>query len=369
MKKIDDIEKLRGFACILVFIQHIALICPYAFLVNLLPQYLSLGSGGVHIFFAISGFVITLSLRNKLANISGDTFLERLRSSGAPLLSFYKRRFFRIMPAMLVVWTVVGIFLTCTEENCGWVNAFFRVPFEIVTGTYPYIVDKFAFVERVHCAGTGPFWTLAVELQFYVIWPIVMLLCKNDNIRAIISLVLGFIALFFVQPITTVTIGYQYYALFNNVSELFFGSFFALIYDQTKNYAAKNRLATTLAMIGAFAVIWTFLGLLGDHLFFIHMSISIAAIFALVLAVFSSEGFVIPIVTDTLAFLGKRSYSFYVCQLATASIVMWFLDSIYCPVKNATPLLQFLIFVCTLSLVTEIVYNLVEKPSRKLGQC
>ncbi len=54
-KFLDDIGRLRGFACILVFIQHIMWIAPYNFLVQSLPSWLSIGSGAVHVFFAISG--------------------------------------------------------------------------------------------------------------------------------------------------------------------------------------------------------------------------------------------------------------------------------------------------------------------------
>lgn len=369
MKKIEDIEKLRGFACILVFIQHIMWICPYPFLGSILNKYLTLGSGGVRIFFAISGFVITLSLRDKFANISGENFLERLRTSSGVLISFYKKRFFRIAPVVGVVWAVLGIFLFATENNSDWMPHFFGAPLEIVTGVYPYVVDKFAFVQKVHCAGTGPFWTLAVELQFYVLWPIVLLLCKNDNIRTITSLFLGCLFLFVVQPIMTSTMGFQYYAIYNNVAELFLGAFFAMIYDKKSDYVSANKLATTIAMISVLAIVWTFPSLIESQAFYGHMAVSIAGILSLVLAVFCNNSFKIPVLTDVLLFLGKRSFSFYAVQLTTATIITWFINSIYFPIKGATPFLHFLVFICALSLVTEIVYNFVEKPSGKLGQC
>lgn len=368
MRKIEDIEKLRGFACILVFIQHIIWICPYQFLRSALPDCLMLGSGGVRIFFAISGFVITLSIREKFLSAAGDTFIERLQASKSALISFYKKRFFRIAPVVMLTWIVLGLFLFATEKNNDWMAHFFGAPFEIITGVYPYVVDKFAFVQRVHCAGTGPFWTLAVELQFYIIWPIVLLLCKNDNIRTITSLFLGSLFLFVVQPIMTASTEYQYYAIYNNVAELFFGAFFAMIYDKKTDYTAKNKIGTTIAMLVALTIIWTFPTLISEQVFYGHTAVSIAGIFALVLAVFCANGFNIPVVTNFLSFLGKRSYSFYVVQLTTATIIAWFTNSIYFPIKEATPFLQFLVFVCALSLVTEIVYNLVEKPSRKLGQ-
>ena len=66
---LEDIERLRGFACLIVLIHHIAFICPLRYVYNIVPHRLLLGEGGVFIFFAISGFVVTLSLREKIAKL------------------------------------------------------------------------------------------------------------------------------------------------------------------------------------------------------------------------------------------------------------------------------------------------------------
>ena len=69
-KLLEDIERLRGFACLLVLIHHISFICPLRYIYNIVPYRLLLGEGGVFVFFAISGFVVTLSLREKIAKLS-----------------------------------------------------------------------------------------------------------------------------------------------------------------------------------------------------------------------------------------------------------------------------------------------------------
>ena len=367
MKKIEDIEKLRGLACILVFIQHMVWICPFVFLSDVLPKAFQHGSGGVAIFFAISGFVITLSLRDKLANVVGDTFLERVRSSTATISLFYKKRFLRVMPVMLTVWCVLGIFFLCSEKDANWLIPFLRVPFEVVSGIYPYIVENFVEYGKVHLYGMGPFWTLAVEIQFYIAWPIVMLLCKNDNIRAIVSLLCGALFLIVVQPLAIGFYGFKYYALYNNIPALFFGSFFAMIFDAKKEYNVKNKLAVIFGMLASFIAVWCFNSILPEENFFTHTIEAIFAILMLVLAVFANGKFEIPVITKILLFLGRRSYSFYAVQLTAATIVTWFIHSIYFPIKNSTPFLQFIVLLVVLSLVTEIVYNCIEKPSRKLG--
>ena len=89
----EDIEKLRGIACVLVLIQHIALIVPLKFVYTILNPYLLVGSGGVHIFFAITGFVITMSLRNKGLFQDERLFVDRFNLHKYTLVDFYKKRF------------------------------------------------------------------------------------------------------------------------------------------------------------------------------------------------------------------------------------------------------------------------------------
>lgn len=367
MKKLEDIEKLRGLACILVFIQHIVLICPFTFLAQALPQWLWVGSGGVHVFFAISGFVVTLSLMDKLATVSGDTFIDRLKNARTTLKSFYSKRFFRIMPVMMFVWVILGIFLLCTEGNFKWLNGFFRVPIEVLCGMYQYSVEAYIGYEKVHAAGAGPFWTLAVESQFYLLWPVVLLMCKNNNSRAILSLLTGLFFLFVVMPISISTFGYKYYAIYNNISGLFLGSFFGLVFDPNKDYNLKNKYVVSLVMLIGFIVVWTFRNLLPDDNFVMHVVVGITSVFMVVVAAFANGAFRIPFITSFLEFLGRRSYSFYAIQLTLANIVMWYVNSIYFPIQNSTPFLQFLVYVCVLFLSTEVVYNYIERPSRKIG--
>lgn len=368
MNKLEDIEKVRGFSCLLVLMQHLLYACPYAFVAHIVPIWLSVGSGAVHVFFAISGFVVTLSLRDKINACSGECFLDRLMSAKSLLKNFYTKRLFRIAPVLLVTWIALGIFLWITEPNRLWCGGFFQIPMELISGTYNYAVDMYANIERVHFGGAGPWWTLAVESLFYCVWPMFLLMCKTDNARAIMSFCLGLFFLLIAQPISTIFWQYKYYAVHNNICELFFGAFFAYIYEKGKGTTNSYPIVTTLSMIILLFYIWYIPSATHQDTFFAYTTESVVAVLIVVLAIFRNGEFKIPLITDFFSYLGSRSYTFYVIQLTIASFIAWFAKSIYFPGGQCSDGMQFFIFLIVLFVMTEIVYNLVERPCRKLGR-
>lgn len=124
-----------------------------------------LGGGflGVEVFFVISGYLITLLL-----------IAERERTGHVSLKNFWLRRARRLLPAL---WTMmVGIVLYCA--------VFFRDPMyklrgEVVAG-FTYVTNWFqiwtgsSYDSAREFAGLRHLWSLAVEEQFYLLWPLVM---------------------------------------------------------------------------------------------------------------------------------------------------------------------------------------------------
>jgi peptidoglycan/LPS O-acetylase OafA/YrhL len=369
-KFFDDIEILRGFACILVLIQHIALVCPLRFVYSIVPQYLSLGTGGVHLFFAISGFVVTLSLRDQLNSLSGGVFLDRLLSAKELLLSFYKRRFFRIYPVVLSVIILMCVFLSFAEDDLGWVPSFLRTPAEIFFGVYNNSVELFAGKERIHFGGFGPFWTLAVETQFYILWPIVLLACRTDNARAIVSLSFGSLFLLVIQPTLQAFYGFKYYAIYCNISELFLGAFLAFLYERNPAEETSSKTAKLATAILAL-IVWFYPNVM-EREFYAAIVISSASVLLVAMAVFVRGSLRIPLLHRVFSFLGSRSFSFYAVQLLVANMVVYYTNSIYFPneifSENEFYYYQFMIFIIALFALTELAYRFIEKPFRKYGQ-
>ena len=111
------------------------------------------GRGGVHLFFALSGYLITRRLLEE----------EAVRG-GVSLPAFYIRRLFRIQPAALAYLAVVGILgltgvLALTAG--GWRGALLGYANLSMASQTWY---------------TAHFWSLAVEEHFYLLWPIAFVL-------------------------------------------------------------------------------------------------------------------------------------------------------------------------------------------------
>ncbi|MBE6447079.1 MAG: acyltransferase [Alphaproteobacteria bacterium] len=368
-KFFEDIEKLRALACILVLFQHIYWLCPYQTLIDLLPRWLAIGSGGVAVFFAISGFVITFSLYDKINELSGD-FLSKIVQAKDWLVTFYKKRFFRIFPVVISVIVACGLFMSLCEDNKNVFSSLCKVPFEVLFGVFNNAVDYYTETDRLYCAGLGPLWTLAVESLFYMIWPLVLILCKTNNQRAIVSLVGGISFLFVVNPCCHYHLNYDYYWTVDNLAEIFFGSFFAFIYKGGFRINCSQLGAKLTVLLGMF-VVWYYPSVILDlRIFYCDVVTSCSAILTVMCCIFCEGCLNLPGCNQILKYLGSRSFSFYACQLTLANFVVWFTNTIYFPKESFSKTgfegCQLLIFVVALFLVTEILYRLVERPSRSI---
>ena len=150
-----DIQGLRAIAVVLVVLYHAGL------------SLLSGGYIGVDVFFVISGFVIT-----------GLLLRERTSSGRTSLLDFYGRRSRRIIPAatVVIVATVVMTYVrlgvvygTLTATAARW-TAVFLANFHFASVGTNYLTAQQPPSPLLN------FWSLAVEEQFYLVYPTVFLL-------------------------------------------------------------------------------------------------------------------------------------------------------------------------------------------------
>jgi len=149
-----DIQGLRALAVLVVIADH-------------LFHWPSGGFVGVDVFFVISGFLIT-----------GLLLREYERTSHISFVDFYRRRAKRILPAsaLVLVVTLVASFLILNGA------VFQTVTWDVVWAFLFAANWRFASVGTDYFQAGGPvspiqhFWSLAVEEQFYFVWPWLMLL-------------------------------------------------------------------------------------------------------------------------------------------------------------------------------------------------
>jgi peptidoglycan/LPS O-acetylase OafA/YrhL len=148
-RRVDGIDGLRTFAVMLVIVYHFE------------PAVLPGGSIGVDIFYTISGFVITRLL-----------IAEYARTGDIGLRQFYKRRWLRLGPALLLVCALTAVLMFAPVQSFknGWSAALLAAAslVNIVRAAQPGAYTGVT-------APLGHTWSLGVEEQFYLLWPPVLL--------------------------------------------------------------------------------------------------------------------------------------------------------------------------------------------------
>ena len=169
-----DVEGLRAVAVAAVLAYH-------AF-----PAFLTGGFVGVDVFFVISGYVITLLILDGLG--------DRAFSAGA----FYARRIRRLVPALLVVLGVCGVFgwLVLTPSELIWLgrSSAFGAAF---LGNSMWTVGGDYFEQTSYSNPLRHLWSLAVEEQFYILWPWLLIVSvkRGMTVRALIAVIASSLAI------------------------------------------------------------------------------------------------------------------------------------------------------------------------------
>jgi len=150
-KRVPSLDGLRAISIGLVLLSHLAGTPGFpvtAKVGNILP----LGELGVRVFFVISGFLITNLLLEEWSR-RGDINLAR----------FYFRRTFRILPPYYVLIAAVAV------------GAALRL-IQIAPGDLMHAITYTSNYHPQRSWWIGHTWSLAVEEQFYLLWPAVLLL-------------------------------------------------------------------------------------------------------------------------------------------------------------------------------------------------
>ena len=160
-RHIDSLDGIRGIAVILVLAVHfqtMAVLPQTSGISRQVTHVMSWGWCGVDLFFVLSGFLITSIL------LDGKNTERRF-------WTFYIRRILRIFPlyySVVLLCLATSIFLRHSSSN----NALGPSPIGWVA--YLLYLQNWwmPFAKLRHMVSLGPFWSLAIEEQFYLIWPL-----------------------------------------------------------------------------------------------------------------------------------------------------------------------------------------------------
>lgn len=306
-KSRKDLQAIRGVAILCVLVFHI------------FPKATPNGYLGVDIFFVMSGFLVTPLIEKSLRPLR-----ERgnLRYAIGNLKSFYRRRFYRLIPtlgATVSITIIIAVsFAPANHLESSIRQSFFSLIFLGNLGAYLISTDYFASSSNplVHT------WSLGVEEQFYVLAPFILIAIsklRKYQQRLIVVSASAISLLLFIFP-NLLTLITQKIGIFPVASSLSFYSPTSRIWE----FAAGAFISTRCKDEAKFPINRTFSSLLVLALALIifwptdlnHTTVA-AAVIVLTCIIINSRSFEsIPDVwLRTLAYFGDRSYTIYLMHL------------------------------------------------------
>jgi peptidoglycan/LPS O-acetylase OafA/YrhL len=306
IRYIPAIDGLRAVAVIAVMLYHLG--------VPWIPG----GFLGVDLFFVISGYVITRLLLDSIQ-----------RSGGLDLRAFYKSRLRRLLPplAFMIVTTTlfIGVWAPDTIKRL-----LTDTPFSLLGVMNWWLVFRQA--DYFEAIGRPPLlqhtWSLGVEAQFYLVWPLILLLVLRQLGRKVIpaaALIIAIgsgVALFLVSlsvdSNSSQSISHVYFGTDTHSIGLFLGAALAVNWiPQNLKIDIAKRAQDVIDGIGVFG----FLGILACFLFIdqgnptlYKIAFPLAGIFgcAIIMSVVHPASRFAPLLQGkAILWIGERSYAIY----------------------------------------------------------
>jgi peptidoglycan/LPS O-acetylase OafA/YrhL len=208
-----DLDGLRAVAVLLVIASHAGI-----------PVAIGGGDAGVTAFFVLSGYLITRRLVD-----------EGIETGRIDLAKFYRRRVIRLGPALLALMAFAAI-----------AGFFLGLPSEWGLGVLTCLgyVSNWVQVIGHQISPLGHTWSLAIEEQFYLVWPLLMLLVPRRQLIwiAILGIALG-------SAIRTLAGGdFEYFSTVTRGDAILVGCLVALFAVRLPTWASPMGIAMLMAV-------------------------------------------------------------------------------------------------------------------------
>lgn len=343
---VTGVDGLRTLAVLGVIIYH------------LLPNVIIGGFLGVPLFLLISGYFVTNQL------------LKHWDQGRVDIISFYQRRFRRLYPVLVTMLIGTTAYITLFQRpllhhikaivvtNLLWVYNWW----EIFNGQSYF--DRFG--------GESPFthlWTLGVEVQFYVLWPLILILLlryfKKNTVKWLVLLFTVLSALEMAVLYDPQTINRVYYGTDTRAFSLLLGSWLAFVWPRERlksNLASgETRFLDGVGLVALVLTIVSFFKVNGQAPATyrgVMFLCSIGGLLLLATIVHPGADMNRWLTNPVFSWVGKRSYGIYVYQYP----VMVFYEA---KVQiGAHPIMNALAELVIILLISELSYRLIEQPLR-----
>jgi len=305
-KYIAPIDGLRALAVVAVLLYHLG--------VKWIPG----GFLGVDLFFVISGYVITRLI------------LDSINSANAlDLRAFYRARIRRLYPALLLMIIVTSLLILAFAPD--GVHRFVEDLPYVLTGTNNWHLVAL-HQDYFQINGRPPLlqhtWSLAVEIQFYLVWPIILYFIwkrfgkRNIAPIALLIAVGSGVALFVnslrLDHATASRISHVYFGTDTHSLGLFIGSALAVSWVPANLSAVITQRAQDfidgIGLIGLLGLVGTFLYISESNATLYRIAFPLAALFGsmTIASLVHPASRVAPLfVSKPVLWLGQRSYGIY----------------------------------------------------------
>jgi len=353
IRYIPAIDGLRAVAVMAVLLYHLG--------ISWIPG----GFLGVDLFFVISGYVITRLLLDSIQ-----------RSGGLDLRAFYIARIRRLLPPLLFMIITTALFVSLWAPDT--IKRFLTdAPFSIFGAMNWWLV--FRHTDYFEAIGRPPLlqhtWSLGVEAQFYLLWPLILLLVlrflgknKIPGTALLIACFSGLSLLLLslrVDSANAAQVSHVYFGTDTHSIGLFLGAALAVKWvPQNLSEEVNKKAQDFIDGIGIFG----FLGILAAFLFInesdptlYKLAFPLAGIFgcAIITSVVHPASRFAPILSSRfMVWIGERSYAIYLWH--------WIIFQITRPAFDleGSPWALFILRILIVFALSDISLRLVELPIR-----
>ncbi len=317
------LDGLRFFAFLAVLISHLSLFTGFTgYPFNIFPAlFLTHGDLGVAFFFTLSGFLITYLLLQ-----------EREQQGSVSLKHFYIRRALRIWPVYVVV-ILCGFFIFP-----NLIDIPLALSLEAPLSRLPAYIFFLGNIDLVYMGYAsviiGVLWSLAVEEQFYLIWPAVFKKIKLSRIPWVLGGVIIWSWIYrFAHWENYEIVHYMTLSVFSDLAigcllayVAYFNKGFVTFFEKLPSWAiAINYIVISVYIVLRVVVPFMFSPTINRTLYSLE-SIIFCILFSVVIMeqCFGKHSLFKMAHSHVFTYLGKISYGLYAYHMIALTIVLWF---------------------------------------------